>query len=77
MKATAYLRIAKTERGVGFGATSKPNHNPLQDGRGNTLPTVCVKLVLDLPADFFDPAVAVLHALVPKNAPELAMEIKP
>lgn len=55
MKDTCYLRIGKSRRGLLFNATTKESPTPLTTARGDPIPTVTVKLNLELPADLFGP----------------------
>jgi hypothetical protein len=54
MKARVYLRLASTSRGIKVAATTRPSTEPLRSGSGETLLTLQVALVLDLPGDVFD-----------------------
>lgn len=78
-RATCYLRIAKGPRGVKFAATAKPSADPLRTGSGyqaDSLPTRQIKLVLDLPEDFFGPDATVTVA-VPTEAAEVLVDVQP
>ena len=63
MRATCYLRIARTVRGYRFAATTKPTFDPLRAGY-DALPTVMVRLNLELPADAFNPVDAVADVVL-------------
>ena len=63
MRATCYLRIAKTARGYRFASTTKPTFDPLRTGF-DALPTVLVRLNLELPADAFNPIDAVADVVI-------------
>ena len=63
MRATCYLRIARTGRGYRFTATTKPTFDPLRAGY-DALPTVMVRLNLELPADAFNPIDGVADVVI-------------
>lgn len=77
-RATCYLRIAKGPRGTKFAATGKPSAEPLRSGSGlnaESLPTRQIKLVLDLPEDFFGPD-ATVNLTVPEDVAEVLVHIE-
>lgn len=74
MKATVYMRVAKTARGFKYAATGKPSRVPLMNG-DEPLPTVAFALVLALPADAFTvPVVAEIELTSDRLTPVVAVE---
>jgi len=63
MKATCYLRVARTSRGFSFKASTKPGSAPIADG----LRTRQIKLVLDFPNDAFSVIDAQAEIAVPEQ----------
>jgi hypothetical protein len=67
MKAVCYLRVAKTDRGFTYGATSKASTAPLVQGNWQ-LPTRQFKLVLNLPDNAFNAVDGSVEIDIPSSA---------
>lgn len=78
MKATCYLRVGKTARGIIFNATRKPSVSPLNSGSyGHDVPTRQFKLVLNLPDDLFKGYDGEIRVDVPPEALEAVASAEP
>lgn len=74
MKATCHLRIGKGSRGLVFGITAKQSASPITMGSYD-IPTRQIKLVLDLPDDFFGPD-ATAEVKVPESAIQIVADVE-
>jgi len=69
MKATFYLRVAKSQRGFLFNATRRPSTQPLSStSYGDPLPTRQIMVRLTLPDDLFTGLDATVDLAVPAMA---------
>lgn len=71
MRATCYLRVAKTSRGFRFSAASKSTATPLADGAGYPITTKLIKVNLELPADMFGPDAEAIVDVMPHHVRDI------
>jgi hypothetical protein len=82
MRVTAYLRVSRDPKAPAKSrtkvvASKRPNHAPLTNSGGDTLPTVAFGIELEVPGLLFDRAEQVIATLtIPESSAVIAAEVR-